>query len=388
MKSNIFSGIRALSKTYIESFCKILNQATYFRKLERQLLQKKGEIGSQILFGKMDKKKGLIREIFSMILLIFLLLRPLEGVCGKLKWGFWAHQRINRLAVFTLPPEMQVFFKKQIGYLTENAVNPDKRRYAVVGEAPRHYIDAEAYGDSALYKLPYYWKEAVEKYGEDTLALNGTVPWAIQQYKFQLTEAFRQKNARRILKVAADLGHYIADANVPLHTTRNYNGQLTGQEGIHAFWESRVAEMFGENYDMFVGPAAYEPKIAHRAWQAVRKANAALDSVLRFERELSRKMRPEQKYVLEDRNGVIVKTYSREFTTQYHQMLHHQVERQMRASVKMVGDFWFTCWVDAGQPILSDFASFDLDDQAKKEEKEEKMGWLKRLFNARSEGEN
>lgn len=342
----------------------------------------------QIKFGVCPCNLCLIRKIFTLIFLLLLLNIPICGFSSKIKWGFWAHQRINRLAVFSLPPEMQVFFKKQINYLTENAVNPDKRRYAVVGEAPRHYIDTEAYGDSALYKLPYYWKEAVEKYGEDTLALNGTVPWAIQQYKFQLTEAFRQKNPRRILRVAADLGHYIADANVPLHTTRNYNGQMTGQEGIHAFWESRVAELYGESYDMFVGTAMYEHKVAHRAWQAVRNANAGLDSVLRFERELSVKFRPEQKYVLEDRNGVIVKTYSREFSERYHQLLNRQVERQMRASVKMVADFWFTCWVDAGQPILSDFSHFDLDEQAKREEKEEKMGWLKRLFSVRTESDN
>ncbi|MEZ4904502.1 MAG: hypothetical protein R2822_23520 [Spirosomataceae bacterium] len=100
---------------------------------------------------------------------------PILGLTSEIQWGFWAHQRINRLAVFMLPPEMQVFFKKQIDYLTENAVNPDKRRYAVVGEAPRHYIDAEAYGDSALYQLPLHWNEAVKRYVEDTSRLHAGI---------------------------------------------------------------------------------------------------------------------------------------------------------------------------------------------------------------------
>ena len=69
-------------------------------------------------------------------------------------------------------------------------------------------------------------------------------------------------------------------------------------------------------------------------------------------------------------------------------MLNQQVERQMRASVKMVGDFWFTCWVDAGQPDLAALASFSLDEQAQKEEEAEKQSWLKRLFKIRSEGDN
>ena len=84
------------------------------------------------------------------LLLVLLLGASLEGGA----WGFFAHQRINRLAVFTLPPEMLGFYKYHIAYLTQNAVNPDQRRYAVEGEAPRHYIDADAYGDSALYRLP------------------------------------------------------------------------------------------------------------------------------------------------------------------------------------------------------------------------------------------
>ena len=50
-------------------------------------------------------------------------------------WGFWAHRRINRMAVFTLPPEMIAFYKKNIEYLTEHAVDPDKRRYATRHEA-------------------------------------------------------------------------------------------------------------------------------------------------------------------------------------------------------------------------------------------------------------
>ncbi|MEZ4904501.1 MAG: hypothetical protein R2822_23515 [Spirosomataceae bacterium] len=111
---------------------------------------------------------------------------------------------------------------------------------------------------------------------------------------------------RRILRVAADLGHYIADVKCTLHAHCNYNGQLTGQEGI-CFWESRVPELFAEEYDMFVGTATWRGKTARRAWQAVRQANAALDSVLRFEQELSKRFKPEQKYVLEDRNGVMIK---------------------------------------------------------------------------------
>lgn len=139
-------------------------------------------------------------------------------------WGFFAHRQINRLAVFTLPQEMITFYKHHINYITENAVNPDRRRYAVDNEAPRHYIDIDVYGDSAIYKIPRYWKDAVEQYTEDTLMAYGIVPWQINRMHYQLTDAFKIGDVHAILRVSADLGHYIADGNVPLHTTENYNG--------------------------------------------------------------------------------------------------------------------------------------------------------------------
>ncbi|GAB3938041.1 hypothetical protein GCM10028804_60570 [Larkinella terrae] len=277
------------------------------------------------------------------------------------------------------------FYKKHIDYLTENAVNPDRRRYAVVGEAPRHFIDLDAYPDTLKNTLPRSWKQATEQYGADTLALHGIVPWHIQLAKFQLTEAFKARDARRILKISADLGHYIADANVPLDTTRNYNGQLTGQQGIHGFWESRLPELFSQEYDFFIGPAAYLNSPQKTAWRAVFDAHAALDSVLHLEQELTGQVGETRKYGFEERNGVTTKVYSDEFSRKYHDRLRGQVERQMRASVKMVGDFWYTSWVDAGQPDLNKLADFNDSDDDQKQETEEKKSWLKRLFNVRSE---
>ncbi len=300
-------------------------------------------------------------------------------------WGFYAHQQINRLAVFTLPVEMMPFFKKHIDFLADNAVNPDKRRYAVVGEAPRHFIDLDAYTDTLATTLPRFYKEATDRYGADTLALHGLVPWQIQLTKYQLTEAFKQHDARRILRLAADLGHYIADANVPLHTTRNYNGQLTNQQGIHGLWESRLPELFSIDYDFLTGQAEYVQSPQKAAWRAVFNANAALDSVLRFEQQLTGEMGETRKFGFDERNGITAKVYSADFSQQYHERLRGQVERQMRASVKMVGNFWYTCWIDAGQPDLRLLVNNKLTELEQKEDVDEKKSWLKRLFSARSE---
>ncbi|MBC5774412.1 S1/P1 Nuclease [Pontibacter sp. KCTC 32443] len=287
------------------------------------------------------------------ILVLYALLLPLHGY----SWGFYAHQRINRLAVFALPPEMVGFYKKHIRYITENAVNPDKRRYAVKDEAPRHYIDLDEYGDSALYKLPRFWQPAVEQFTEDTLLAYGIVPWHINFMKYQLTQAFKERNLDKILRLSADIGHYIADACVPLHTTSNYNGQLTNQRGIHAFWESRLPELFSDNYDFFVGPAQYLEQPQLKAWDLVASAHTALDSVLYFERQLTREFDEEKKYSFEVRNNLTTRVYSREFSEAYSKKLNGQVERQMRLAVQAVANYWYTAWVDAGQPSLGTLAN-------------------------------
>ncbi|UTA69505.1 zinc dependent phospholipase C family protein [Emticicia sp. 21SJ11W-3] len=312
---------------------------------------------------------------------------PKDGLSGQsILWGFFAHQRINRLAVFMLPPEMFGFYKLNIDFLAANAVNADRRRYAVPREAPRHFIDLDNYADSVRNRLPAYsWKEAVERVGEDTLYLHGIVPWHINAIKYQLTEAFRKKDVKRILSLSADLGHYIADAHVPLHTTRNYNGQLTNQVGIHGLWESRLPVLFAENYDLMMGQATYEEHPDKRAWQAIITAHTALDSVLILEKGLSNEFSEDKKYSFEEVNNVTTRVYSRAFSARYHTMLKNQVERQMRASIKMIGDFWFTCWVDAGQPDLGAFKKYEPNP---KEEEEEKTLWLKRLFEARKESDN
>jgi hypothetical protein len=270
----------------------------------------------------------------------------------SLGWGSFAHKQINKHAVFTLPPAMFGFYKEHIHFITENAVNPDKRRYVVEGEEPRHYIDLEYYGDSVPWEAFQYWPQAVDKYAKEALMQHGILPWHIYRMKHALTEAFQKRDGYQILRLSADIGHYIADANVPLHTSENYNGQLTGQEGIHGLWETRLPELFIDSYGFFTGRAEYVSNPQKSAWEAIITAHKAVDNVLSLEKELSKYFPASKKYSFEQRGSMLQKVYSMAYAQAYHTLLDGQVERQMRASVKMVGDFWLTCWVDAGQPDL------------------------------------
>ena len=289
-------------------------------------------------------------------------------------WGFFGHRKIAYLAVFTLPSEMVGFYKKNIHDITEMSVNPDRRRYAVSEEATRHYIDTEDYGDSALYKLPRYWNKAIETIPEDTLNARGIVPWHISKMYFILRDAMMVRDPQKIIQYSAELSHYIADAQVPLHTTRNYDGQMTGQKGIHACWESRLPELFFNDYDFFVGKADYIQNIQLAAWAAVITANNALDSVLQMEHDVSVEM-GEKKYAFESKGSQTVKVYSVEFSKVYHERMAGMVERQMRASVKMTGDVWYTAWVDAGQPDLTELINYKPTEQEISKRKEELKQW-------------
>jgi hypothetical protein len=305
--------------------------------------------------------------------LLFVAFRPV--------WGFFAHERINRLAVFTLPAEMIGFYKKNIHYIEKASVNPDKRRYAMEKEAARHYLDADHYGDSALAILPRNWKEAVEKHSDDTLQAYGILPWHLYAMFHRLKDAFMVRDPALILKVSAELGHYIADAHVPLHTTENYNGQLTGQEGIHGFWESRLPEVYASEYDFFVGKAQYVQDPQGAAWKIIAVSHGLVKKVLEAEKDLAKKWGA-KKYAFETRGKSTVKVYALEYAQAYHEVLNGMVEQQMRNSIKMIGDFWYTAWIDAGQPDIQYLRDHTPTENELIENRQRLAGWKRSRIRA------
>jgi len=252
---------------------------------------------------------------------------------------------------------MLVLYKPNIDFITEHAVDPDKRRYVATSEAPRHYIDIDHYGKYPFNELPHDYKAAVAKFGEDTIMVYGIVPWHIQVMLSRLTKAFKEKNFSAIMKNSAEIGHYIADAHVPLHACSNHNGQLTDQAGIHAFWESRIPELLADKqFDFFIGKAEYIKDPAKFIWDRVLESGREADSVLTIEKELSKEFPGDKKYSFEERNNLLVKQYSSAYTIAYNKKLNNMVERRMRQAIFAVASFWYTAWINAGQPDLSSLA--------------------------------
>lgn len=281
----------------------------------------------------------------------FLFLLPLNSRA----WGFFAHQRINRLAVFSLPPEMMALYKPRLAFITGHATDPDKLRYVLPEEGFHHYIDMDRYGLYPYAALPHNWDSAVAKFGRDTLLHNGIVPWEAEKVFYRLTAAFREKNTYRILKLSAYLGHYMADACVPLHANSNYNGQQTGQEGIHSLWETRIPELLADStFNYWTGKAEYIARPSAYIWRLVEQSGREADTVLKVERSLSRTFPADLRYTFLERKGQLLRTYSPVFVTRYNDLLGHMVERRMRAAIHAVASLWYTAWVNAGQPDLQD----------------------------------
>jgi hypothetical protein len=314
-----------------------------------------------------------MKKAFRRLLLLSLLLLPaLKSFC----WGFYGHRKINYHAVFLLPPEMMALYKSNIDFVTEHAVDPDKRRYALLEEGPRHYIDIDRYGNYPYPDLPRKWDDAVTKFTEDSLMQHGIVPWWIQIMQQRLTTAFKEKNQFKILKLSAEIGHYIADAHVPLHTSSNHNGQKTDQRGIHGFWESRVPELLAEKqWDFFLGKAELIKNPGDFIWKRILESAGAADSVVSIEKELTKNFPSDQKYAFEQRNGVTIRQYSSAFSLAYDAKLKGMIERRFQQSIFAVASFWYTAWVNAGQPDLTKLTGKELTEEDAKELEELNAAW-------------
>ena len=293
-----------------------------------------------------------------------------------LSWGIVGHERINKAAVMALPQPLQVFFYNHIDFITQEASVPDIRKYALKykEENPRHYLDLENFGP--IDSLPKTLEEATKKYDAKFLNDNGILPWFIEDMMAKLTKAFKEKNRAEILFLAADLGHYIGDAHMPLHTSANHDGQLTGQKGIHSLWESRLPELFAKNYKLNVPEAQYYEDVHKATWDLMKDTHSLVKPLLDVDKKL-RTATPENQVFVVDADGKIVKSkynsnkFSDEYAAKLHQELNGMVENQMKKAIAATSSFWYTAWVNAGKPDLSDLDSQELTKRNSKALKED-----------------
>jgi hypothetical protein len=176
-------------------------------------------------------------------------------------WGFEAHKFIVSRAIDALPAPLKPFFDANRAFIVERSIDPDLWRNAgFTEEPPNHFLDMDAYGKFPFADLPRAYDDAVRKHGIDKLTQNGLVPWRTHEMAGRLVRGFEalHKNGpyahSDIRFFSAIIGHYVADAHVPLHAVLNYNGQLTGQTGLHNRWEDDLFVRYQKQLVITPGP--------------------------------------------------------------------------------------------------------------------------------------
>ncbi len=180
-------------------------------------------------------------------------------------WGFEAHRFIMDRAIALLPPEIRPLFERYRSTVVERSIDPDTWRMAGFREeSPNHFLnlDRPAHGPYPFARLPREYAAAVAAFGRSEVQRNGLLPWRVEEYFEKLRSAF-EAHARRgssrfdVLFFAAALSHYVSDAHVPFHAVVNFDGQLTGQHGVHARFETHLFERYRHRLD--VAPAVIDP---------------------------------------------------------------------------------------------------------------------------------
>jgi subtilisin family serine protease len=203
-----------------------------------------------------------------------------EGDIAR-QWGEQGHHIVNVIAINALPDPLLEFYRTHESFMRQHAMDADNAKSHDPDERPRHFIDIDLYGEPPFSELPEDRTAAEKKFGATTILKRGILPWQIEETFNALVAAWVQADGDNVLRHSAWLGHYVGDAHVPLHTTENHNGQLTGQKGLHSYFETRLLQRFVEPEQIKPRPASLITGAPHaEAFRWVRESHSFVALIL------------------------------------------------------------------------------------------------------------
>ena len=304
-------------------------------------------------------KKTLLPLLLAALLLA-------HGTAGA--WGFFGHRTITQVAVYELPASMQAFYYRHMTEIVRLSTAPDERRNTDPTEAPKHFIDIDHYSESDPFgRMPRQYDKAAEKFSADTLKKYGTVPWVVLETQNNLTEAFRMRDTVAIVKYSAELSHYVGDAFVPLHTTINYDGQLTDQKGLHSLWESQLPERFINDYKLVGEPAKYVKDPLAAIWGVLQESYGFVGETFDRATKIEKVMKPDVRFTFTHRQGKTSRRYSDAFADAYEKTVGGMVNYRLKGAPSLISSLWLTAWQNGGKPNLNELMT---PNKTTKEEKE------------------
>lgn len=283
-----------------------------------------------------------------LFLLAGLLTVPHSPLLG---WGYKAHQFINRQAVKLLSGSLGEYYSHHINYISEHAIDPDLWRQE--GDDPEeghgHYIDADLYDDFPFTGIPRDRTVAEAMYGSEKLLSWGTAPWRIAYYVELLTHQFKSGQWDKIPLTTAALGHYVADIHMPLHVVENYNGQLTGNTGVHKRWEVDMIERYILSTVQPQGYPVYIADPVEMAFTIVIESYPLHFKLLQADSLARADLGEKQQMLINDREATLE-------GTSYIEILYNETgsiaRQRMEDAALRVASYWLTAWQAAGSPPL------------------------------------
>jgi hypothetical protein len=263
---------------------------------------------------------------------IFILLIIYILSCG---WGYNGHKIINKKTVLTFPPEME-YFRSWQQQLEAHASDADNRKGTDPTEGPKHYIDIDNYPDFINNGfITQDFDSLAAQYGYNFVMDQGILPWAAITTYDSLVQCMSRMDWTKGVLFAADLGHYIGDSHMPLHLTRNYNGQYTGQTGIHSRYESNMINRYYTGIDYLPGDAETISDVSDYIFQIIYNKYDYIDSLLAA--DLAAKAIAGN--TTSDLYYQKLWEFTREFTIEL-----------FRSSSNALGSLIYSAWIEAGRP--------------------------------------
>jgi hypothetical protein len=260
-------------------------------------------------------------------------------------WGFAGHRLIMRRAIDLLPPAIKPFFEHFRDEIVVRSTDPDTWRSIGWEEDPNHFLDfgVTEYGAYPFAELPREYGAALEKFGAATLKRNGLLPWREAEMFGNLRrgfEGFKRSSpyaSSDVVLFSGVTAHYMQDAHQPLHATDNYDGNQTGQSGIHARFERDLIERFESR--LRLAPAVPSPVTDPRdtAFDVLLASYQLVDTILRADKE-----------------AIAGKeVYDDEYFETFFVKVQPTLERQLSSAIAATAGIIIGAWDAAGKPMLT-----------------------------------
>lgn len=263
-------------------------------------------------------------------------------------WGYTVHRRINRQAARLVPAPLGHYTAQHANELDLYGPTADYIKEAYPEESHRHYFDLDLYPPDVLESTPHDFQAFVQSYGDSAVNARGEVPWAIQETMKRITRLLKRGQWESATFYMGILGHYVADIHMPLHTTANYNGQLTDNQGVHFRWETRMVDEFIPVFKP-VGEVVYLQQPLENTLEIIVRSHDLYPSLLRADSLARRVLTPTQRERL---STYEVLSFEKPYLARLYRETETIAEDCLGRAVVMVASYWWTCWINAGRPSI------------------------------------